>query len=67
MARAFPNRRGAPPGSGEPAFQGGPWPHLDFTHGESVELISTPFFARIRDCRLEYLLDQARGFTWGER
>jgi hypothetical protein len=67
MTRALPNRCGASPGSGEPALQYGPWPHLDFTHGESVELIPPPFFARIRDCRFEYLLDQACGFTGGER
>ena len=67
MTRAFPNRRGAPPGSWEPTFQCGAWPHLDFTHGESVKLISPPLFACIRDCRFEYLLDQARCFTRGER
>ena len=67
MARALSNRCGTPPGSGEPALQCGPWSHLDFTHGERIELISPPFFARVRDRRFEYLLDQTRSFTRSER
>jgi hypothetical protein len=67
MACALADRCSTPPGSGEPTLQGGAWPHLDFTHGERVQLVSPPLFARICNGGLEDLLDQACRLARGER
>jgi hypothetical protein len=67
MACALADWRGAPAGSGEPAFKGRPRANLDFAHTERIELIPSSLFARIRNGGFEDLFDQARGFAGSQR